>query len=149
MRRLIAMLAATAMMLVALPAAAEEGCVDYQINHELTSPMLVGSADGYPGFRTAIVGHFLWIEFGPDEETRDSYDSENQSSVDVSDESIIGVTICAVDQSVALYTAPEETGSHVGEPADELAPAVAITIQEPASHDEPLVNWTAWVPTPE
>jgi hypothetical protein len=141
MRRLIAI---AMLMILALPAMAAEDCVAYDITHVehdgVSSPHLSGYDGEFPGFRTAIVGSFLWVEFGTDESTRDSLDSENQSSIQVNDPSITGVEICASDQSVAIFTAAPEPEVDAPVDAPELAPAVAITIVEPASYGSPLVS---------
>ena len=88
--------------LFAIPATAE-GCVNIEINHEdgqTWAGAYTGDRDT-TALRAGVVGHFLWIQYG-EAEGRAEYDET--VSVDVSDPSIIGATVCP-DGTVTLHQA--------------------------------------------
>lgn len=105
-RRHVALLAAT-ILTMALPASAAT-CRSLTISGDELNPSITGeSGDDTGSIRTAIVGTFLWIQYGNPENTGD--EDANTVSVELSP-NVIGATVCddgLVHMVEATITPPE------------------------------------------
>lgn len=101
MRTTTALITGLLFMATAVPVVATES-VELTIEHTEnlegdTSPQIVGRSEYPEEMDTMIVGHYLWVRYGPTPE--DSY--EGNVSVDVSDPTVVGA-IVSMDGTVTL-----------------------------------------------